>query len=186
MVFYREALELLRERGSKEDVQRVEAKLREAARRSEDEMKTVEAKIELDFAEWDSIVDTLIAENGDRTVLALSLDDSFTPDKEAARSIAQDTQERFPLQSLVTNVVVDEQQRVNIIDSSEEYMDAATSRQYGLELQVRIVYLERALARLRERGLIGAEILLKHLDESPLFGGQREFLAEGNRVSLSR
>ncbi len=151
---------------------RVEAKLRDAIAQSDAEMHTVEHSTTLDFNTWDPYIEQLMADAQRDAVFHLVANDANLPKRETARNLAIETTERYPLRSLVTNIVI-KNETLHFIETREQFLDAETWKNYGMELSMRFAYLGRAVRMMQANGVLDASRVLEALEGSELFAGRQ-------------
>jgi hypothetical protein len=131
----------------------------------------VETETTLDFKAWDAFIEGLIQQSGRDAVLTLVSNDKNLPTFERARDLALEQTERFPIRSLVTNIVVTDD-TINVVANRDEYLEREARRNYGLDASMRFVYLGRAMRMARKGGHFDAARVQEALSESELFSGR--------------
>jgi hypothetical protein len=139
-------------------------------------MHTVESATTLDFSEWDVFIDDMITNTGRDAVFNLVANDRNLPRLDDVRALTIEQTERFPIRSLVTNIVVTDD-TLNVVGSPEDFLDRETWRTYGMELSLRFVYLSRALRRMEERRSFDNARLVEAIESGELFSGRSWILA---------
>ena len=155
--------------GSTQDVERLkkEVNVQWGSEPVQREFKTIHAEMEYPLEEVRTSARRLLTTGLEAALIQLGLGRLFIPAIDSMRNRSRNLAEQFPLQHLVTRVIMRGSHQVQRGDTPKKSEEASLYQQYDLEVGVMGINLHETLSVFREEGGLSLDSLLDFLRKSP-------------------
>ncbi len=153
--------------GLESEIERIQILARQRGEKAEGEMKAVAVEVEISPDELEKFLSGITEGGLDQALSNIS--GYFVPDPDELRATSKELRKQFPLASMVPIAKVSEGQVVGNIGSGDSDPEGALLHDISKAIGYAMPFLEKALARARERYSATPEQIVEFLFKSPAF-----------------